>query len=334
MNCFSWTTRQKSKTNSVSHLVPSARFTWGHVMNRKLALKSFWFGAVLCTLSLSLATHAAAQSPVLDRIKASGKITLAHAEDFMPFSYLDPENKPIGYTVELCKRLAEAIKQRLKLKDLQVAYVLSSVASRVDLVESGKADLECGVTPNNAERRKRVAFTVPHYITGVRYAVLAKNPATDINGLQGARMVTVSGTTAAREVIRVSAERLLKLKISEVKDDVSALRLLERGEADAVALDEALLIGLIASRPDPKSYKVIGKQLTVEPLAIMLPRNDAEFKRVVDDEMKRIVSSREIYPLYDRWFTRPVEPNNVSMNLPLGSLLRDSWKFPTDQVPF
>ena len=289
----------------------------------------FAIALIVCT-----AVGASAQTPVLDRIKASGKITIAHAEDFMPFSYLDPENKPIGYSVELCKKIAEAVKTRLKLKDLQIAYSLTNVASRVDMIVSGKADLECGVTPNTPERRKSVAFTVPHYLTGVRYAVLATNPANDINNLAGMRMVTVAGTTAAREVNRINGERLLKLKINEQKDDVAALRMLERNEADAIALDEAVLIGLIASRPNPKQFKVMGKQLTIEPLAIMLSKNDAEFKRVVDDEMKRIVNSREIYPLYDTWFTKPVEPNNVSMNMPLGMLLRDLWKYPSDKVPF
>ncbi len=289
--------------------------------------------SAICAFGLLAATTVVAQTPVLDRIKASGKLTIAHAEDFAPFSYLDPENKPIGYTVDLCKKIADAVKQKLKLKDLQLNYVLSSVTTRVEMIEQGKADLECGVTPNNADRRKRVAFTVPHYLTGIRYAVLAKNPATDINNLQAARMVVVSGTTAVREVNRINAERLLKLQIIEVKDDVSALRMLERGEADALALDEAILIGLIAGRPDPKMFKVMGRQLTIEPLAIMLSRSDAEFKRTVDEEMKRIITSREIYPLYDRWFTKPIEPNNVSMNMPLGALLRDFWRYPTDQVP-
>jgi ABC-type amino acid transport substrate-binding protein len=288
-------------------------------------------------LAFGLGSVAQAQgsaSPVLDRIKSTGKITIAHAEDFMPFSYYDPENKPIGYSVELCRKIADAVKNRLKLKDLQIQYTLSSVTSRMDLIEQGKADLECGVTANNAERRKRVSFTVPHYITGVRYAVLAKNSATDISQLQGKRMVTVAGTTAAREVVRVNNERLLKLQVSEQKDDVAAFRMLERGETDAIALDEALLIGLIASRPNPGMFKIVGKLLTIEPLAIMMSKNDAEFKRIVDEEMKRIINSREIFTMYERWFTKPIEPNNVSMNMPLGLLLRDLWKFPSDQVPF
>ncbi len=286
------------------------------------------------TLTIGFCVHSWAQSPVLDRIRATGKINIAHAEDFMPFSYLDPENKPIGYAMDICAKLADAVKSKLKLKELSASFVLSSVKTRVPLIEQGKADLECGVTPNSAERRKTVAFTVPHYVTGVRYAVLSANPASEVGGLQGKRMVTVSGTTAAKEVRRINGERLLKLTVTDINDDVSAFRMLERGETDAIALDEAVLIGLIASRPQPKLFKVIGKALTVEPLSIMLPKGDAEFKRTVDDEMKRLVNSREIYAMYDRWFTKPVEPNNVSMNMPMGMLLRDLWKYPSDQVPF
>ena len=108
----------------------------------------------------------------------------------------------------------------------------------------------------------------------------------------------------------------------------------EKGEADAFVMDDVLLYGLAAGRPDPKALKVVGRFMTTEPLAIMLPKNDPEFKKLVDEEMRRLITSREIYPIYDKWFNKPIPPNNTVLNLPVSYLLRDFWKYPTDQVPF
>jgi ABC-type amino acid transport substrate-binding protein len=110
--------------------------------------------------------------------------------------------------------------------------------------------------------------------------------------------------------------------------------MVEKGEADAFVMDDVLLYGLAANRPNPAALKIVGKFLTTEPLAIMLPKNDPDFKKLVDDEMRRLIVSREIYPIYDKWFTKAIPPRNTSLNLPVSYLLKDFWKYPTDVVPF
>ncbi len=215
-----------------------------------------------------------------------------------------------------------------------VTYLMVTPANRISTIETGKADMECGSTTNNAERRQKVAFTVPHFITGARMLLRADSPAERIEDFRGKKLVSTKGTTPLKAVESANRERLLGLTIVEAPDHGKAIDMLEKGEVEAFVMDDVLLYGLAAGRPNPKAFKVAGKFLTTEPLAIMLPKNDAEFKKLIDSEMKRLISSREIYAMYDKWFTQPIPPNNAVLNLPVSYLLRDFWKYPTDFVPF
>ena len=275
----------------------------------------------------------ASAGPALDRIKESGKVTVAHRESSVPFSFLDADKKPVGYAVELCQKLVEAVRKKLELKALAIDYMLVSPANRIAMVEQGKADMECGSTTNNAERREKVAFIVPHYITGARYLVRADSPVTELRGFEGRKLVSTKGTTPLKAITRANTEGLLRITILEAPDHARAVEMVEKGEADGFAMDDVLLYGLIAGRPDPGKFKVVGKFLTIEPLAIMVPKNDPEFKKVLDDEMKRLIFSKEAYALYERWFNKPIPPKGEPLNLPMNYLLKDFWKYPTDQVP-
>ena len=289
---------------------------------------SMVFGAML----LGVATAATAGA-TLDHIRATGKIVLGHRESSVPFSYYDADKRPVGYALDLCLKLADAVKKKLDLKTLTVEYVMVLPSNRIAMVEEGKVDMECGSTTNNAERREKVAFTVPHYITGARYMVRATETATDIVGLEGKRIVSTKGTTPIKAVQRINRERVLHLTLQEAPDHARAVEMVEKSESDAFVMDDVLLYGLIASRAQPEKLKVIGKFLTVEPLAIMLPKGDPEFKAIMDNEMKRMIVSKEAQAIYDRWFMKPIAPKNTSLNLPMNYLLRDFWKYPTDQVP-
>jgi ABC-type amino acid transport substrate-binding protein len=270
---------------------------------------------------------------VLDRIKERGKIVIAHRESSVPFSYLGADRKPIGYAVDLCLRVAEAVRKNLQLKALPVEFVLVTPADRIAAVAEGRADLECGSTTNNAERRQKVAFTVPHYITGARYLVRADSPLEDLPSFDHKKLVSTKGTTPLKAIDQANRERLLGISILEAPDHARAVEMVEKGEADGFAMDDVLLYGLRAGRPDPARLKVVGKFLTIEPLAMMLSKDDPEFKKIVDDEMKRLIASREAHAVYERWFMKPIPPKNTALNLPMSYLLKDFWKYPTDQVP-
>jgi len=292
---------------------------------------------VLLTASPAWAAPAAAgpvpTGPVLDRIRQTGKIVIAHRESSVPFSYLDSDKKPVGYAVELCLKLAEAVRKRLDMKAIAPEFVLVTAGNRIPMVAEGKVDLECGSTTNNAERREKVAFTIPHYITGARYMVLADSPIAELTNFEGRKLVSTKGTTPLKEVERANRERLLRITVLEAPEHAKAMQMVLSGEADGFAMDDVLLYGLIASSADPGRLKVVGKFLTIEPLAIMMRKDDPEFKKICDEEMKRLILSREAYAIYDRWFSKPIPPKNLPLNLPMNYLLRDFWKYPTDQVP-
>jgi len=270
--------------------------------------------------------------PVLDRIRSSGRIVLAHRESAVPFSYVDSSKKPVGYALDLCKAIAEAVRKQLGLKTLDIAYLAVTPATRIEAITGGKADLECGATTNNAERRQKVAFTIPHYITGTRFAVRADSPITELSQFEGRVLVSTTGSTPLKTVTQANDDRLLRIDVRPVPDNASAMDMLAKKTADGFAMDDVQLYGLIAESPNPAQFKVVGKFLTIEPLAIMMSKDDVAFKKVVDDEMRRLIRSGEADKLYERWFTKAIPPKNVTMNLPMSYLLRDSWKYPSDAV--
>lgn len=288
-----------------------------------------WGIAALCCAS------AASAQGVLERVSGGGKMVIAHRESSVPFSYIDTKTgKPVGYAMDLCLRLAEVVRKKTGKKDMQVEFLAVTPANRIAMIEQGKADMECGSTTNNAERRQKVAFTVPHFITGARLLVKSDSTIDRVEDLNGKKLVSTKGTTPLKAADQANRERLMGITILEAPDHAKAVEMVEKGEADAFVMDDVLLYGLAAGRPNPGALKVVGRFMTTEPLAIMLPKNDPEFKKLVDEEMRRLINSRDIYPIYEKWFAKPIPPNNTTLNLPVSYLLRDFWKYPTDQVPF
>lgn len=271
---------------------------------------------------------------VLERVAAGGSLVVAHRESSIPFSYLDGKKEAVGYAVDLCLKLAEAVRKKTGAKNMPVEFLQVTPANRIAMVEAGKADLECGSTTNNAERRQKVAFTIPHFITGARMLVRAEAKIERIEDLYGKKLVSTKGTTPLKAAEQANRERLLHITILEAPDHAKAVEMVEKGEADAFVMDDVLLYGLAANRAKPEALKVVGKFLTTEPLAIMLPKNDPEFKKLVDEEMRRLIVSKEIQPIYDKWFLKPIPPNDKPLNLPVSYLLKDFWKYPSDFVPF
>ena len=281
----------------------------------------------------ALAATSGAQT-VLERVTAGGNLVIAHRESSIPFSYLDENKKPVGYAVDLCLKIAEAVRQKTGAKAMQVEFLMVTPANRIAMVESGMADLECGSTTNNAERREKVAFTIPHFITGARLLVRADSPVQRIEELEGKKLVSTKGTTPLKAVEQTNRSHLLRIDILSAPDHGKAVEMVESGEVEAFVMDDVLLYGLAANRPKASALKVVGKFLTTEPLAIMLPKGDPAFKKLVDNEMRRLIASKDINPIYDKWFLKPIPPKNTALNMPVSYLLKDFWKYPTDIVPF
>jgi ABC-type amino acid transport substrate-binding protein len=289
---------------------------------------------ILITLTLKLlfaASPAHAQS-MLGQIRNTQSITIAHRDSSIPFSYLDANRQPIGYAMDLCLKVVDAIKRELKLPALKLNYLSVTSATRIPSIAQGKAAMECGSTTNTAERRKQVDYTIAHFISSARFLVRNDSGISKLEDLQGRVVASTKGSTNIKTLERINAERALNLKVLEAADHGEAFGMVAQKKADAFAMDDVLLFGLRANSTQPEAFTVIGKPMTIEPYAIMLPKGDAAFKKVVDVEMRRIILSGEIQVLYKKWFEQPIPPKGINLNLPMPYMLRDSFKYPSDKV--
>ncbi|MGE5665906.1 MAG: amino acid ABC transporter substrate-binding protein [Betaproteobacteria bacterium] len=270
--------------------------------------------------------------PTLQKVRDTGVLVIAHREASIPFSYLDADKKPVGYALELCLKVAEALRRDLKLPGLRVEFVPVSSANRIPTIAQGKADLECGSTTNNAARRKEVAFAPAHYFAGARLLVRSNSGIKRLSDLRGKRIVTTRGTTTAT-ALKASADKgIVSATLVEAKDHDEAFAMLEKGEADAFAMDDILLYSQRANAKDPARWDVVGEFISVEPLAVMLRKGDPEFKRYVDGVISRAMIDGEVRKLYGRWFLSPIPPKGVNLGIPMSPLLREQMLFPTDKV--
>jgi ABC-type amino acid transport substrate-binding protein len=270
--------------------------------------------------------------PVLDRIRERGTIVLAHRESSVPLSYL-VDGKPVGYSMDVCHKLAARIAAEVGLKSPRIEYKLVTSATRFDVIEQGLADLECGSTTNTTARRKRVSFTISHFIAASRVMVLSKHPYDRIEDLNKRRIASTAGTTNVGSLEQEAKLKGLDLKIELAKDHAEAVSWVQSGKVDGFAMDDVLLFGLRASSADSNALKIIGKPITIEPYSIGFARDNPDLKRVVDREIRRLIMSKELHAMYDRWFQQPIPPKGITLGMPMSFLLQDSLKYPSDYVP-
>lgn len=287
--------------------------------------------ALLCSLALTgNAAHAQEASETLAKIRDSGVITLGYRETSIPFSYLDDNQKPVGYTMELCGKIVDNVKKELKLPNLTVKLVSVTAQTRIPLITNGTIDLECSSTTNTLERQKAVAFAVSHYITSVRMVTRTNAGVKSLDDLNGKIVVTTTGTTSDRLIKRTEAGHNIDVKNLYGKDHGESFIMLETGRADAFVMDDILLTGLIANAKNPAAYTLVGPALSVEPNGIMLRKGDPVFKKLVDSTLIGLFQSGEIDKIYHKWFQSPIPPKGINLNLPMSDKVREAMKNPTD----
>lgn len=286
----------------------------------------------LSVLAWLLMPLSASAIDTLTKIRDTQTIVIAYREGSAPFSYLDEHQQTVGYSVDLCVKVADAVKRELKLPNAKLQFIPVDSTTRFSAVIEGKADMECGTTTNNAERRTRVAFTVPHFFSSVRALVRSADGIRNWPDLKNRTVVTTKNTTTIKLLNDRSNVRALNIQLLEGKDDLDSFAMVEAGKADAFPMDDVLLYSLRSTAKNPAMFAIVGDPLSVEPYAIMLRKDDPAFKKVVDREMVRIINDGEIYRIYERWFMRPIGPKGSNLNMPMGFLLRDSLRFPTDKV--
>jgi len=266
----------------------------------------------------------------LKKIKETGAITLGHRESSVPFSYYDDRQQVVGYAMDLCAGIVDRVKSELKLPKLETKLNPVTSATRIPLMANGTIDLECGSTTNNLERQKQVSFTITHFVTANRFVSKKSANLRTVDDLKGKTVVSTSGTTNIKQITEIGAQKNLGLNIIPAKDHAEAFLMVETDRAAAFVMDDILLAALAANSKSPADYVISADALSVEPYGIMLPRGDAAYKKVVDAEMTRIYKSGEINAIYDKWFTKPIPPKGVNLNLPMSEPFKKVVANPTD----
>ena len=269
--------------------------------------------------------------PTLDKIKASGSMTLAYREASIPFSYLDDKAKPTGFGYEICEKIADRVKQVTGVANLQKNYQAVTSANRIPLLQNGTIDIECGSTTNNSERGKQVSFATNYFYTGTRFLVKAGTPVNKLSDLAGKQVVSTTGTTNMLVMRKVSRDQNLDIDLLGAKDHGESALMVQSGRADAFAMDDILLYGLKASAQDPNALAVVGEAIQVEPYAIMIRKDDPAFKKLVDDTLAAMMKSGEFEALYKKWFQSPIPPKGINLNAPMSKELVDNMKALSDK---
>jgi glutamate/aspartate transport system substrate-binding protein len=293
--------------------------------------KSMLVNAVTLAAALVAAGTAQAQSDTLKKIKDSGSVTMGVRESSGALGYTLGDGKYVGFHPEVCTKVLADVQKQLGLAKLEIKYQPVTSQNRIPLVQNGTVDIECGSTTNNATRQKDVTFAVTTYVEEVRIAVKAASGINGIKDLAGKSIATTTGTTSVQTLRK--HERAGGVDFKEVfgKDHADSFLLLESGRADAFVMDGQILAGNISKSKNPADYKLVGEVLSVEPIAIMIRKDDAAFKKAVDDSIKAQIKSGEMAKTYDKWFVQPIPPSNTKVGLPLSEATKNAWANPNDK---
>ena len=267
----------------------------------------------------------------LKKIKDSNTIIVAYREASVPFSYVNDVQKPVGFAMDICARIVDAVKGELKLPNLQVKYVPVESSTRIPLMTNGAVDIECGSTTNNPARGQQVAFTNTHFLTATRFITKKSSHIGALSDLKGRTVVSVSGTTNIKQLNDFNASDKLGMRIIPAKDHPEAFLDVETDRAVGYAMDDILLAAIKASSKAPGDYVISDFTLSKpEPYGIMLRRDDPAFKALADRTTAALYKSPEGQALYDKWFTRPINKAGLNLDFPMPASLKKSFAAPSD----
>jgi glutamate/aspartate transport system substrate-binding protein len=286
--------------------------------------------AVFAALACALISAPVAAQGTLEKIKQTGTITVGHRDASIPFSYYDDKQQIVGYAVDICKRIVDAVKKELKMSSIQVNYQLVTSANRIPLMANGTIDLECGSTTNNLDRQKQVWFTNTHFVTANRYVAKKSSNIKKLTDLKGKTVVSTAGTTNIKWLTEENGKQNLGMNILTAKDHAEAFLMVETDRAAAFFMDDILLYSLVASSKAPADYAIGDEAYTIEPYGIMLRKDDPAFQKVADNATAQLYKSGAIMPIYTKWFLAPIPPKNVNLNVPVAPQLKNEFANPTN----
>lgn len=284
-------------------------------------------GTALLSLAMAgsaLPSRAQEAAGTLAKIKAAGEIVFGYRETSIPFSYIEKDQTPKGYSIDLCMRIAEEVKQKIGNRVLKVRFVPVSPQTRIPLLINGTIDIECGSTTNNLTRQEQVSFLPTTFITGTKIMVKANSPIKSIDDLVGHRIGLPQGTTNERAVKSYVDKKKLGVGVLNVKDHAEGFLALQSDRVDAYSTDHILLAGLLTKAQNPEGFRIVGDFYSYDPYALMIRRNDADFRLLGTKVLADLFRSREIEKIYRKWF-QPF-PNNAKVSEPPSDLLKASWE--------
>jgi glutamate/aspartate transport system substrate-binding protein len=272
-------------------------------------------------------------SGTLKKIRETGGIALGFRDSSIPFSYLDDNQKPVGYAMDICYAIVEAVKKELKLDQLAVELAPVSSSTRIPLLANGTIDLECGSTTNNPERQKQIAFSYTHFLTATRFISKKANKLDRIEDLRGKAVVATSGTSNIKQLIETNAARKLGINVIHAKDHAEAFLMVENDRAVAFVMDDILLAAFAVGSKNPGAFAISSDAFSKpEPCGIMLRKDDPAFKKVVDEATAALYQSAEGPKLYEKWFMQKIPPKGLNLNVPMGAELRHEFAKPSDSA--
>jgi glutamate/aspartate transport system substrate-binding protein len=289
--------------------------------------------AVALLAALGYAHAAAAQdlSGTLKKVKDTGTITIGYRESSIPFSYLDDKQQPVGYAMELCMKIVDAVKADLKLPNLKVNLQPVTSGNRIPQLQAGNIDIECGSTTNSVERQKQVSFGPTYFVINVTAAVKKNSGIKTLADLNGKTISTTSGTTSVPLLKQYEKTKSVNVKEVYGKDHAESFLLLAQDRVSAFVMDDILLAGQIANSGNPGDYTIIPESLRQEPYSMMIRKDDAQFKALVDKTIGAIMKSGDIHKIYAKWFTSPIPPKNVNLNFAETPAIKAAFANPNDK---
>ena len=295
-------------------------------------MASFRLFAALAALAfVAMPAVAEELAGTLKKIRETGAITIGHRESSIPFSYLDDAQRPVGYAMDLCMKVVEAVKAELRMPGLKVNLQPVTSANRIPLMQNGTVDLECGSTTNSLKRQEQVVFGPTYFVVNITAAVKADSGIRTLADLNGKTIATTSGTTSVPLLKQYEKTAAIDVKEIYGKDHAESFLLLANDRAAAFVMDDILLAGQIANSPTPAAYRIIPESLRQEPYSMMLRRDDAQFKALVDKAVGDLMRSGEIEQIYEKWFASPIPPRGTNLNFPMTPAIRDAFASPNDK---
>lgn len=292
---------------------------------------TLWLALGVLSLLPATAAGEDTQPPTLETIAKTGTIRLGYADRNVPFSYLGTGPEPIGYSIELCLRVADSIKKKLGLQELKIDFVKRTPSNRIMLLNDGTIDMECVASTNTEERRKAVWFSYSHFITGTRYVALKSSGLNTVGDLAGRTVVVTTGTINIAQLNVLNRKLGLNIAVLQNDSTEGGFEMVTENRASAFVMDDILLRSFVAETGRPEDYSISNEYLAPpQPYGLMLRHGDTGFRDAVNDALGQIYASGEIEKIYDKWFNAPIPPNGMNLKRPLPGDLEEVFRKPVD----